>query len=199
MRDRGVFLRAQGSNDHHCLFALKREQVKGVHHVSFAVTNFDELLIGGQHMEKLGWKTQVGPGRHVIGSNYFWYFHNPCGGAVEYYADMDYLTDAWTRRAGPGLEAKDHGSSTPRWLIAWTVLLLSQVADLTQAETFPHKAIRAIVPFAAGASSDLIAPMVIMELSANESAGSIAAASTPAQQTVADVAPITAEFGLQQD
>jgi catechol 2,3-dioxygenase-like lactoylglutathione lyase family enzyme len=98
MRDRGVFLRAQGSSDHHCLFALKREQVKGVHHVSFAVTNFDELLIGGQHMEKQGWKTQVGPGRHVIGSNYFWYFHNPCGGAVEYYADMDYLTDAWTPR-----------------------------------------------------------------------------------------------------
>jgi hypothetical protein len=38
-----------------------------------------------------------------------------------------------------------------------------------------------------------------MELSANESAGLIAAASTPAQQTVAvaDVAPT--EFCLQQD
>src|SRR5206468_2935864 len=40
MRDRGVFLRAQGSSDHHNLFVLRREQVKGIHHVSFAVTNF---------------------------------------------------------------------------------------------------------------------------------------------------------------
>jgi catechol 2,3-dioxygenase-like lactoylglutathione lyase family enzyme len=98
MRGRGVFLRAQGASDHHNLFVLRREQVKGVHHVSFAVTNFDEMFLGGQNMEKQGWKTQVGPGRHVIGSNYFWYFHSPCGGAVEYYADMDHLTDAWQPR-----------------------------------------------------------------------------------------------------
>lgn len=68
----------------------------------------------------------------------------------------------------------------PRWLIAWTVLLLSQVADPT-----------------AEGSTDLIARMVTMELWANESAGLIAAVSTPAQQTVADVAPT--EFCLQQD
>lgn len=98
MRGRGVFLRAQGASDHHNLFVLRRDQAKGIHHVSFAVTNFDELLLAGQRMERQGWKTQVGPGRHVIGSNYFWYFHNPAGGAVEYYADMDYLTDRWEPR-----------------------------------------------------------------------------------------------------
>ena len=41
---------------------------------------------------------RVWPGRHIIGSNYFWYFKTPCGSASEYYADIDHLTDAWKAR-----------------------------------------------------------------------------------------------------
>jgi len=95
---RGVFLRAPGSHYHHNIFALTRPNFSGLHHISFEVNNFQEIVSGGMYMTKAGWKTQMGPGRHMIGSNYFWYFESPLGGAVEYFADMDYLTDEWEAR-----------------------------------------------------------------------------------------------------
>ena len=33
-----------------------------------------------------------------MGSNLFWYFANPCGGATEYFADMDRMDDDWEPR-----------------------------------------------------------------------------------------------------
>jgi catechol 2,3-dioxygenase-like lactoylglutathione lyase family enzyme len=95
---RGVFLRAAGSHDHHNLFMIKRGDDKGLHHISFEVTEFNDVMMAGMHMQKQGWKTYSGPGRHTLGSNYFWYFESPCGGSMEFYSDMDYLTDAWEAR-----------------------------------------------------------------------------------------------------
>ncbi len=46
-------------------------------------------------MSKKGWQTEIGPGRHPISSAYFWYFHNPLGAPVEYYADDDFCTEVW--------------------------------------------------------------------------------------------------------
>lgn len=97
-RGRGVFLRADGSNCHHNLFLIARDSVIRVNHVSFEVDDFHALMMGGIAMAQRGWQTRHGPGRHRIGSNYFWYFENPCGGAAEYYCDMDFLTDDWQPR-----------------------------------------------------------------------------------------------------
>ena len=47
---------------------------------------------------RCGWETQLGPGRHPISSAYFWYFRNPAGGLIEYYADEDELTADWQPR-----------------------------------------------------------------------------------------------------
>lgn len=91
----GYFMRCSGSSDHHNIFLLHRGDMAGLNHTSYAVRDVDEMMMGGEHMERQGWDSLTGPGRHVIGSNYFWYFHSPCGGAVETYADMDYLTDDW--------------------------------------------------------------------------------------------------------
>ena len=33
--------------------------------------------------------------RHPVSSAYFWYFKNPCEGAVEYYCDSDWVTERW--------------------------------------------------------------------------------------------------------
>lgn len=33
-----------------------------------------------------------------MSSAYFWYFRNPAGGLIEYYADEDMLTPAWQPR-----------------------------------------------------------------------------------------------------
>lgn len=96
---RGIFLRAAGSHDHHNIFLLKRDGPAGFHHMSFEVADFQEVITAGRNMRKSGWRTQVGPGRHTLGSNYFWYFHTPMGGASEYYSDMDYLDDDWKVRS----------------------------------------------------------------------------------------------------
>lgn len=96
--DLGYFLRSALSHDHHTLFLFKLGDLTGINHASYQMRSFDDLAIAGEALEKKGWKSLTGPGRHHIGSNYFWYFHSPCGGAVEYHADIDYLTDDWVPR-----------------------------------------------------------------------------------------------------
>jgi catechol 2,3-dioxygenase-like lactoylglutathione lyase family enzyme len=74
---------------------LYRPGKPGVNHVAFTVTDIHEVIGGGIAMAKKGWKTEIGPGRHPISSAYFWYFHNPLGAPVEYYADDDFCTENW--------------------------------------------------------------------------------------------------------
>jgi catechol 2,3-dioxygenase-like lactoylglutathione lyase family enzyme len=116
-RDRSCFLRAQGSHDHHNLFLIKKEDIPGgLHHIEFHVGDFNEVAMGGRRMTDKGWKTYVGPGRHTLGSNYFWYFKSPCGGAVELACDMDYADDNW--------EAKEWEYSTDviaAWCTSYTL------------------------------------------------------------------------------
>jgi hypothetical protein len=42
----------------------------------------------------------VGLGRHIIGSNVFWYWNDPAGTMVEFFSDMDDIPDdeAWEPR-----------------------------------------------------------------------------------------------------
>ena len=91
----GVFLRCAVRGGHHNVFILNRPGKPGVNHVAFTVTDIHEVIGGGIAMSKKGWKTEIGPGRHPISSAYFWYFLNPVGPALEYYADDDYCTEAW--------------------------------------------------------------------------------------------------------
>ncbi|OLD17679.1 MAG: hypothetical protein AUI91_12105 [Acidobacteria bacterium 13_1_40CM_3_56_11] len=93
----GVFLRC--SSDHHNLFLINHTR-KGLNHLSFRLRDFDEIMTGKEFLEKRGWRPVWGPGRHVIGSNLFYYFANPCGAYIEYYADMDCIMspEAWIAR-----------------------------------------------------------------------------------------------------
>ena len=96
---RGVFLRCDEEGGHHDLFLLQTPDKKvGLNHVAFAVRDIHEVFGGGLHIDRCGWKTQLGPGRHPISSAYFWYFQNPAGGLIEYYADEDQLDKDWTPR-----------------------------------------------------------------------------------------------------
>ena len=97
-KDTGDFMRCEGSTDHHNLFLAHREDRAEFNHAAFEVTDFDELMLGGKHMESSGWTATTRPGRHIMGSNLFWYFANPCGGATEYFADMDRMDDDWEPR-----------------------------------------------------------------------------------------------------
>ncbi len=94
---KGAFLRCSNSTYHHTLFLLQGEE-RGLHHIAFHVTDFNQVMMGGKNLLAKGWQPAFGPGRHVIGSNYFWYFQSPCGGAMELTADMDRADDGWITR-----------------------------------------------------------------------------------------------------
>lgn len=95
----GVFLRCQAEGGHHDLFLISNPvKPRGLNHVSFMVRDIYEVIGGGIHMNRQGWETKIGPGRHPISSAYFWYVDCPCGALTEYYADEDYLTAAWVPR-----------------------------------------------------------------------------------------------------
>ncbi len=91
----GVFLRCRPRGEHHNLFILNRPGKPGVNHVAFTLADIHEVIGGGLAMSRKGWRTEIGPGRHPISSAYFWYFENPLGAPVEYYADDDFCTEAW--------------------------------------------------------------------------------------------------------
>jgi catechol 2,3-dioxygenase-like lactoylglutathione lyase family enzyme len=94
----GDFMRCAGAQDHHNLFLLARPKAGGFNHVAFEVNGFDEVLQGGNFMKEKGWKPATKLGRHILGSNIFWYFDNPGGGNTEYFADMDVMDDNWVPR-----------------------------------------------------------------------------------------------------
>jgi catechol 2,3-dioxygenase len=95
-----AFLRC--STDHHNL-ALLTSPGPGFHHGSFQVGSVDEIAVGASRMREAGWQKGWGLGRHVIGSNYFYYTLDPWGSFVEYYHDLDYIPEqcAWAPRDFP--------------------------------------------------------------------------------------------------
>jgi catechol 2,3-dioxygenase-like lactoylglutathione lyase family enzyme len=97
MRGFGMFMRCDGRNDHHNLFLFRAPKLL-FSHVSFAVETIDELMVGANDMQRRGWKSDVGLGRHRISSLMFYYIGSPAGGQSEYSADSDYLTDDWQPR-----------------------------------------------------------------------------------------------------
>jgi catechol 2,3-dioxygenase-like lactoylglutathione lyase family enzyme len=110
---RGVFLRGRAAADHHQLFLLQSPDSRPhFHHLAFEVHDVHEVFGGGLAFSEHGWETHIGPGRHVISSCYFWYFKNPCGGSVEYFADMDSLSAAWQPREMP---------QSPAWFAEWAL------------------------------------------------------------------------------
>ncbi len=101
----GAFLRC--STDHHNLL-VQPAPLSFLHHTSWQVDDVDDIgraartLLAddpGRHV----W----GPGRHVIGSNFFWYLRDPAGNFTEYYADMDVIADdeRWTPAVWDGPDA----------------------------------------------------------------------------------------------
>ncbi len=96
--DTGAFMRCAGSTDHHNLFFATRYDRPSFNHAAFEVRDIDEIILGGKYMKSRGWQANSPVGRHILGSNLFWYFNNPCGGRTEYFADMDQMDDNWKPR-----------------------------------------------------------------------------------------------------
>lgn len=95
---RGVFLRCSPEGGHHDIFLIKSDK-NALHHIAFTTRDIYEIFAGGMYMEKQGWTTEMGPGRHPISSSFFWYFSSPLGGMIEYTCNEDYLLDSWAPRS----------------------------------------------------------------------------------------------------
>ena len=96
----GPFLRPAGTLDHHTLFMVHTPpQMQGVEHFTFHLGSPSDLLLAGKRFQDKGYESFWGPGRHIYGSNWFWYFNSPMGVHVEYDADMDLHDDSWQPRA----------------------------------------------------------------------------------------------------
>jgi catechol-2,3-dioxygenase len=86
-----------GVVDHHC-FGLIPSTHRGFQHASFKVGSIDDIGFGAWRMRKAGYKETFGPGRHALASNLFHYIRDPWGSWIEYYADMDRISDRWECR-----------------------------------------------------------------------------------------------------
>ena len=106
-RNRGVFFRAQGRSDHHNIFWARTDKPQFLH-ISFGVENLDELLAGANDMQRKGWKSKLGLGRHRISSTLYFYIQSPAGGEAEYSADPDCLDDSWQPRIWEPLFGNQH-------------------------------------------------------------------------------------------
>jgi catechol 2,3-dioxygenase-like lactoylglutathione lyase family enzyme len=112
IRHAGVFMRCDGRHDHHNLFFVRAKETR-FNHVAFGVENIDELMTGVNELQRKGWTSREGLGRHRATSIIFYYVDCPAGGTCEYAADSDYLTDAWEPRLW------DPGFANHHWLGQW--------------------------------------------------------------------------------
>ncbi len=105
-RSRGIIAFLRSNTDHHTL-ALLSSHAPGFHHGSFQVGSVDEIAMGALRMADKGWQPGWGLGRHVIGSNFFYYLRDPWGSFSEYYYDLDYIPEgcAWEPRDFPPEDA----------------------------------------------------------------------------------------------
>ncbi len=96
----GPFMRPAATLEHHTLFLIKAPK-PGLQHFTFHVGNLNDLLKAGWNFVNKGYKSFWGPGRHILGSNNFWYFNSPFGGLMEFDCDMDLHDDNWKPRFIP--------------------------------------------------------------------------------------------------
>jgi catechol 2,3-dioxygenase-like lactoylglutathione lyase family enzyme len=93
-----VFLHGVHGSDHH-LIAMAKSEGPGLHHLSWDVGSIDEVGRGMEQMFAAGHARGWGVGRHVLGSNYFYYVRDPWGSYCEYSHDIDFVPGDFEWRA----------------------------------------------------------------------------------------------------
>jgi len=94
----GTFMQCEGDIEHHNFLLCHRPDRVSVNHIALEVRDADEVIEGGNFMTDQGWKESRRLGRHNLGSNIFRMFHAPCGGRIEYAADMDRMDKTFKTR-----------------------------------------------------------------------------------------------------
>lgn len=79
--------------DHHTV-AIAPGPAGGAHHSSYEVRDFDDLGMGHEWLRERGHTHDWGLGRHLLGSQVFDYWRDPCGMRLEHYTDGDLVNDS---------------------------------------------------------------------------------------------------------
>ncbi len=85
-----AFVHGPHASDHH-LLAFAKSHASGYHHSSWDVRSFDEVGLGAEQVRAKGYAKGWGVGRHVLGSNYFYYAQDPWGSWAEYSHGIDFV------------------------------------------------------------------------------------------------------------
>jgi catechol 2,3-dioxygenase-like lactoylglutathione lyase family enzyme len=98
-----AFVHGVHGSDHH-LVAFAKSHAPGLHHSSWDVGSVNEIGLGSEQMRNAGFARGWGVGRHVLGSNYFYYAKDPWGSFAEYSFDIDYVPQDldWPAADHPG-------------------------------------------------------------------------------------------------
>ena len=85
-----AFMHGPHASDHH-LVAFAKSPAPGLHHTSWDVGSLHDVGQGAEQMRMAGYDQGWGLGRHVLGSNYFYYVRDPWGSYAEYSFDIDFV------------------------------------------------------------------------------------------------------------
>ena len=85
-----AFVHGVHGSDHH-LVAFAKSHAPGLHHSSWDVASINEVGLGSEQMRNAGHTQGWGVGRHVLGSNYFYYVRDPWGSYAEFSHDIDFV------------------------------------------------------------------------------------------------------------
>ena len=85
-----AFMHGVHASDHH-LLAFAKSHAPGLHHTSWDVGSVHDVGLGAEQMRDRGYQEGWGVGRHVLGSNYFYYVRDPWRSYAEYSFDIDFV------------------------------------------------------------------------------------------------------------
>jgi catechol 2,3-dioxygenase-like lactoylglutathione lyase family enzyme len=115
--------RGEAYVDHHVFFCRNGGR-NGLNHVSFEVQDFDDLMLGHDHLHSKNYRHMWGVGRHLLGAQVFDYWCDPWGRVHEHWTDSDRLNvhgesrtlpreAAYRSQWGPSAPQEFHGYATP--------------------------------------------------------------------------------------
>jgi catechol 2,3-dioxygenase-like lactoylglutathione lyase family enzyme len=128
-----AFTHTPHGSDHH-LLAFVQSNGPGLHHTSWDVGSLDEVGEGSEQMRTAGYPDGWGVGRHVLGSNYFYYARDPWGSFAEYSYDIDFVSPEIDWKSGDFAPEDSFylwGPAVPDWFVTNTEQEAKDAAHLT--------------------------------------------------------------------
>lgn len=100
--------------DHHFALILQSDWV-GIHHSAFEVIDLDAVMASHDYLIEQGFSSDVGVGRHLLGSQVYDYWKDPFGFRIEHYTDGDVVDASYEPSIfnGTASETTQWGSRPP--------------------------------------------------------------------------------------